>query len=359
MAASSSTPATTSASSTSTSSSPRGRGTRPTAPPTGTCWTRARSTSPASTRTARSRWLPLVHGQGPLTAANGFASQADVVIKARRAGDLLKATPMDRPEDIETNPVNGRVYVVLTNNSSAQARRRSTRPIRAPTTTTAISSSSRPKDGDHASTEGDLVDLPAGRQARPGRRRALSPCDVGQGLARLPRQHRLRFQGPHLDRHRRRAEAAGVADGVYAADTMGPAAALTRCFYQAPTGAEMCGPIFTPDDRPSSSPCSIPARMRLDFREALDALARLQGRHAAAAFGGGDHQEGRRRRSGRRSSAVDDGDRIHLEQPARLDQAGHEDERADRRSGRVDVAVADLLEGGALLGRDRRRRSSC
>ena len=44
-------------------------------------------------------------------------------------------------------------------------------------------------------------------------------------------------------------EAAGVADGVYGADTMGHGRALTRCFYQAPSGAEVCGPIFTPDDQ--------------------------------------------------------------------------------------------------------------
>ncbi|MCU0928072.1 MAG: PhoX family phosphatase [Burkholderiaceae bacterium] len=66
------------------------------------------------------RWLPLVHGRRPLTAEQGFADQGEVLVKARQASDLLRATKMDRPEWIDVDR-DGWVYCALTNNSQRGA----------------------------------------------------------------------------------------------------------------------------------------------------------------------------------------------------------------------------------------------
>jgi secreted PhoX family phosphatase len=47
-----------------------------------------------------------------------FSGQADVLATAPAAALAVKATPMDRPEDLEIHPITGEVYVALTNNSA-------------------------------------------------------------------------------------------------------------------------------------------------------------------------------------------------------------------------------------------------
>ena len=60
-------------------------------------------------------WLPLVHGSGPLTEANGWTDQADVLIRTRMAGDAVGATRLHRPEWVAVHPRSNDVFVTLTN----------------------------------------------------------------------------------------------------------------------------------------------------------------------------------------------------------------------------------------------------
>ncbi|MFE3505452.1 PhoX family protein [Kitasatospora sp. NPDC059160] len=60
------------------------------------------------------RWLPLTHGQGPLTVANGWADQADVLLRARLAADSLGATPLERPQQTSVSP-DGTAFCALAN----------------------------------------------------------------------------------------------------------------------------------------------------------------------------------------------------------------------------------------------------
>ncbi|MBA4501109.1 PhoX family protein [Marinobacterium marinum] len=63
-------------------------------------------------------WIELTHGKNGLTAENGFADQAEVLIFAREAATRVEATTMDRPEWVAVHPNNKAVFCTLTNNKN-------------------------------------------------------------------------------------------------------------------------------------------------------------------------------------------------------------------------------------------------
>jgi len=60
-------------------------------------------------------WIPLVTGSR--SHVDGMSAD-EVLVWTRLAADKVGPTKMDRPEDIQRNPVNGRVYMAMTNNTS-------------------------------------------------------------------------------------------------------------------------------------------------------------------------------------------------------------------------------------------------
>jgi len=222
-------------------------------------------------------WLPMVHGQGPLTATNGFASQGDVVIEKRRAADLLKPTPMDRPEDIETNPVNGRVYAILTNNDRRTAERVDAANPRGPNKHGHIVEMT-PDGGDHAASVGTWAIFMAFGKPGTDPGTVYHPGISANGWLSSPDNCAFDSRGRMWIATD--APATEMADGVWTTDLEGAGRGLTRCFYQAPSGAEVCGPILSPDDRtlflaiqhPGQDPGSTfdkPSTRWPDFKEGM------------------------------------------------------------------------------------------
>lgn len=197
-------------------------------------------------------WMPLVHGQGPLTAANGFNSQADILIETRRAADLLGATKMDRPEDIEAHPSNGRVYVMLTNNTKRKAEQVDAVNPRAANEWGQVVEMVV-SNGDHAAVkcQWSLL-LQAGNPADPKVGGKYHPSTSKNGWFACPDNAAIDPQGRlwiTTDQGSAWEKASGTADGVWTVETEGPNRGLSKMFFRVPVGAEMCGPCFTPDGK--------------------------------------------------------------------------------------------------------------
>jgi hypothetical protein len=202
-------------------------------------------------------WLPLVFGQGPLTKANGFENQGDVLVMTRQAADLLGATKMDRPEDIEQNPVNQKVYVIMTNNSN---RGGTDRPA-------ADKANPRPNNrAGHIIELTEAGDDPAATAfaweifllcGNPKREDASRPETqtyfAGFDKTKVspigaPDNLTFDLDGNLWIATDGAASAIGFNDGLFAVPVDGPNRGELKQFFSSITGSEICGPEFSGDN---------------------------------------------------------------------------------------------------------------
>ncbi len=155
---------------------------------------------------------------------------------------------MDRPEDVEPNPLTGKVYCVMTYNdrrTAAQVAKANPRPNNKFGHIIELIE----EGGDHAATRFRWeMFLLAGDPRNPDhkadyqRRTDVSPLATPDNLA-FDDAGRMWVATDGMD------ETLGPNDGVWTVETEGPLRGRARQFLSAPKGCEVCGPAFTPDNR--------------------------------------------------------------------------------------------------------------
>ncbi|AQZ68291.1 Putative phosphatase [[Actinomadura] parvosata subsp. kistnae] len=188
-------------------------------------------------------WIPLVSGDR--SYVDGMSAQ-EVLVYTRTAADKVGATKMDRPEDIERNPVTGGVYVALTNNSNrtaAQVDEANPRP---------------------SNKHGHVLEIVERRNDAGGRTFAWSlplvcgdPNDASTYFAGFDKTKVSPISCPDnvtFDKDGNLwistdGNALGMNDGLFVMPVKGRERGYVRQFLTVPVGAETCGPLVSDDQR--------------------------------------------------------------------------------------------------------------
>ncbi|MFF9772921.1 PhoX family protein [Streptomyces sp. NPDC013978] len=190
-------------------------------------------------------WIPLATAtaKGAVSHVDGMTAD-EVFVFTRLAGDKVGATKMDRPEDIEPNPVTGKVYVALTNNSNRGV-------------------GSNPKADEanprNANKHGQVLELTE-RWNRPDSTKfawllflvAGDPNDPATYFAGFPKDDVSPISCPDnvaFDRYGNLwistdGAQLGSHDGLFGVATKGDRRGELKQFLTVPSGAETCGPII-------------------------------------------------------------------------------------------------------------------
>ncbi|MFJ7042062.1 PhoX family protein [Streptomyces sp. NPDC101112] len=191
-------------------------------------------------------WIPLATAtaKGAVSHVEGMTAD-EVFVFTRLAGDKVGATKMDRPEDIEPNPVTGKVYVALTNNSNRGV-------------------GANPKADEanprNANKHGQVLELTE-RWNRPESTRfawllflvAGDPDDPATYFAGFPKDDVSPISCPDnvaFDPYGNLwistdGNQLGSHDGLFGVATKGERRGELKQFLTVPSGAETCGPIIT------------------------------------------------------------------------------------------------------------------
>jgi len=193
-------------------------------------------------------WMPLIHGEGPLTAENGFNDQADVMIDTRIAADLLGATPMDRPEDAQPRG-DGTAYVMLTNNSRRKPDQVNAANPR-PESSFGHIIEIKEADGNHSATTGTWsILVKCGDPSITEVGAQWNPDTSEDGWFGSPDNCAIDADGRlwiSTDQGSNWGKT-GKSDGLYALETEGEGRGTSKLFFRCPIGGELCGPYFTED----------------------------------------------------------------------------------------------------------------
>jgi secreted PhoX family phosphatase len=160
---------------------------------------------------------------------------------------------MDRPEDVEVDPFTGKVYVAMTFNEARKPGQANAANPRTPNNFGHIIEITPPAVNgkpDHTATEcaWDFF-LIAGNPADAAHgARYHGPVSPSGWLA-CPDNLAFDPAGRLWIATDGQGYLAKFADSLYAAETGGERRGITRCFFTGPRGAEITGPVFTPDGR--------------------------------------------------------------------------------------------------------------
>ncbi|SEP52033.1 PhoX family protein [Amycolatopsis saalfeldensis] len=187
-------------------------------------------------------WIPLA--AGGKSFVDGFTAE-EVYVFTRQAADKAGATKMDRPEDIEPNPVNGRIYAALTNNTDRGAAGK------------AAADEPNPRN---SNKNGHVLEWEEARGDAASTRfswRLLlvcgDPATADTYFGGFPKDQVSPISCPDnvaFDRHGNLwistdGNTLGANDGLFSVPVSGPERGHVKQFLSVPVGAETCGPVVT------------------------------------------------------------------------------------------------------------------